>query len=162
RRTCWKRPSGPRITTWARFRRPPEGRPPSPPTAGPMWAPAAGWAGGPAPPWPFGGGGAPPPPPGPAPARGRVGAPGPRARRPSDRVVEPDVAHTADTGLHTLDVRQDDLGRHAQLDTEHQLVALAAGLDLLGRKLGLRGDKAGLRSCRVFGCDVEDDAGVGT
>ena len=81
--------------------------------------------------------------------------------RPRDGVVESDVADAADSGLHSLDVWQDALGRHGQLHAEHQLVALAAGLNLLGRELGLRGDETDLRPCRVFGGDVKDDAGVG-
>ena len=80
---------------------------------------------------------------------------------PGDRVVESHVAHAPDAGLDPLDVGEHQLGRHLELDAEHELVALAAGLDLLRGELGFGRDVADLRLRGVFGPGVEHDPGVG-
>ena len=68
--------------------------------------------------------------------------------RPRHRVVKPHVAHPADPGLDPFDIRLDHLVWNLELDAKHELVALAAGLDLLRRELGFGRDVAHFRRRR--------------
>ena len=80
---------------------------------------------------------------------------------PGHRVVKPHVAHAPDPGLDPFDVGRAPARRHLELDAEHELVALAAGLDLLRGELGFGRDVADLRLRGVFGPGVEHDPCVG-
>src|SRR5271154_5961914 len=82
--------------------------------------------------------------------------------RPHSGVVESHIADPADSGLYSLDILQHAFGRYGELHAEHQLIALGAGLNLLGCELGFGSDETDLGACREFRGDVKNDAGVGT
>jgi hypothetical protein len=66
--------------------------------------------------------------------------------------------HAAHAGLDALDVLAGDLLGHLDLHTEHQLLALALGLDELGRELRLRRHEADVTGDGVLRIEVDGDA----
>src|SRR5215471_5347491 len=81
--------------------------------------------------------------------------------RPDRRVLDLDVADAADAGLDPFDVLPDHLLGQLNLHAEHQLLALALGLDLLGRELRLRRHEADLSGDRALRYVVDGDAPLG-
>src|SRR5215470_2004977 len=80
---------------------------------------------------------------------------------PTDGGVRLDVTDASDTRLDGLDIVDNELSGHLDLDPEHQLLSLAARLDLLGCELRFRGHEGHISDPDAIGLDVDREPRLG-
>ena len=79
---------------------------------------------------------------------------------PGQLGIEPDIADAGKAGPHQIGMSAQQRRVDLDPDPEHELVALAPGLDHLGRELRLVGDEKDLRRQGLVGQGIEQDAAL--